>query len=224
MPDIGSLFGDSPFVTLIEHGRKVNECVRLLGELFSAVLEQDVERARELADRVEALETEADELQTELQEKVAAQALFPVDKHVLCHTAEQQDGMADRAEDIAVTATCRSLSLPPPLRKEFLHYLGEVLEGCDLVAGIMNRLDLLLESSFRGRDALTVSKLITEVDEKEDRIKAMQTVLMRNLFDPDVGLQSLELVVWWQILGELGRLARTADQTAGGMRLMLKGH
>ncbi len=123
-----------------------------------------------------------------------------------------------------MTATCRALSLPKELEAEFHAYLAEVIEACDLVAGIMDRLDLLMESSFRGRDALTVSKLITEVDEKEDRIKAMQTVLVRKFFDPGVNLSEIELLLWWQILGELGRLARAADQTAGGIRLMLKEH
>ena len=71
---------------------------------------------------------------------------------------------------------------------------------------------------------MTVSKLITEVDEKEDRVKAMQTELLRAIFRHPPELSTLELMVWWQILSDLGRLARAADQTAGGMRLMLKGH
>lgn len=224
MPSITSLFGESPFATLIEHGRTVNNCVRLLDELFSAALDQDLALARQVADRVEQLETDADALQSSLQEQLAAKALVPVDKQVLFHAAEQQDGMADRAEDIAVTATCRILTLPPPLDEEFRDYLVKVIESCDVVAGIMNRMDLLVESSFRGRDALTVSKLITEVDEMEDQIKALQTTLVRKLFDPEINLPAMELTIWWQILGELGRLARAADQTAGGIRLMLKGH
>lgn len=224
MPNISNLFGDSPFVTLIAHGRTVNNCVRLLGDLFTSVLDQDVLTARDLADQVEQLETEADELQTQLQEQLASKAMVPVDRHVLSHTMEQQDGMADRAEDIAVTATCRALSLPETLDQEFRDYLAEVIGACDLVAGIMDRMDLLMESSFRGRDALTVSRLISEVDEKEDRIKAHQTTLVRKFFGIDVNLPTLELLLWRQILSELGRLARAADQTAGGIRLMLKEH
>jgi hypothetical protein len=223
MSGISRLFGESPFVTLTEHGRTVNECVRLLGRLFEAALAGDVAGAREVADEVERLETAADALQTSLQEQLAVKALVPVDKQVLSHTAEQQDAMADRAEDIAVTATCRPLSLPPALDTAFQEYLAKVIECCDLVAGIMNRMDLLVESSFRGRDALTVSKLITEVDEREDQIKAIQTVLTRRFFGPDVDLPECVLLFWWHILGELGRLARAADQTAGGIRLMLKG-
>lgn len=223
MPGISSLFGESPFSTLTAHGLKVNACVRLLGELFPAVLEQDVARARGLADQVEALESEADALQSKLHEQLAAKALLAVDKQVLFHTAEQQDRMADRTEDIAVSATCRPLSLTQPLAAEFQAYLAHVIEGCDLVAGIMNRMDLLVESSFRGRDALTVSKLITEVDEKEDRLKAMQTALVRTFFGPQIDMPTLELMLWAQILRELNRLGRAADQTAGGIRLMLKG-
>ena len=224
MTGIGNLFGESPFVTLIEHGQKVHECVGLLQGLVAAALARDLAQARHVADEIERLETEADALQSRLQEQLAAKALVPVDKQVLTHTADQQDGMADRTEDIAVMATCRPLDLPGPIADAFRRYLVEVIEACDLVAGIMSRMDLLVESSFRGRDALTVSKLITEVDEKEDRVKAMQSTLMRRLFGPEVELPALEWMLWGQILGELGRLARAADQTAGGIRLMLKGH
>lgn len=224
MPGIGNLFGESPFVTLIAHGRTVNDCVRRLSDLFTAVLEQDTITARRLADEMEELETAADALQTKLQEQLAAKALVSVDKQVLSHTAEQLDSMADRTEDLAVAATCRPLKLPVDLANAFTDYLGKVIEACDLVAGIMNRMDLLVESSFQGRDALTVSKLITEVDEREDALKGMQTVLARKILGSGVELPAVELLIWWEILRDLGHLGRAADQTAGGIRLMLKGH
>jgi predicted phosphate transport protein (TIGR00153 family) len=223
MSSISNLLGESPFVTLIAHGEKVNECIRLLAPLFEAVLDNNLESARETADKIEQLETESDALQTRLQEQLAARALLPLDKQVLFHTAEQQDAMADRAEDIAVAATCRPLSLPPGLREDFSSYLKAIIGACDLVAGIMNRMDLLVESSFQGRDALTASKLITEVDQKEDAIKAQQAALSRQLYKSDTPLEAVDLLIWVQTLRELGRLARAADRTAGGIRLMLKG-
>ena len=202
----------------------MNECVRCLGGVFKAVLERETAEARSLADRVEELETAADALQTRLQEQLAAKALVAVDKQVISHAAERLDGMADRAEDIAVAATCRPLSLPPELASEFMAYLDKVLEACELVAGIMDRMDLLVESSFQGRDALTVSKLITEVDEREDVLKGLQTALARKILGEAVELPAVELMLWSEILRDLGRLGRAADQAAGGIRLMLKGH
>lgn len=223
MHAISNMFGESPFVTLIEHGRKVNECIRKLDGLFNAALAADLGKARGIADEIEELETECDALQTRMQEQLAARALVPVDKQVLYHTVEEQDAMADRAEDIAVAASCRPLSLPPDLAAEFTSYLRNIIGACDLVAGIMNRMDLLLESSFQGRDALTVSRLITEVDQREDDIKAQQTALSRKLYGTDHSLPAVDLLIWVQTLRELGRLARAADRTAGGIRLMLKG-
>ncbi|MFM1942179.1 MAG: hypothetical protein RI897_1161 [Verrucomicrobiota bacterium] len=223
MSSISNIFGESPFVTLIAHGRKVNECIRLLDPLFQAVLANDLPKARDIADQIEALETESDALQTHLQEQLAARALVPVDKQVLFHAVEEQDAMADRAEDIAVAATCRNLSLPPELATEFLSYLRNTISACDLVDGIMDRMDLLLESSFQGRDALTVSKLITEIDQREDAIKAQQTALSRQLYGSETSIEAIDLLIWIQMLRELGRLARAADRTAGSIRLMLKG-
>jgi len=58
------------------------------------------------------------------------------------------------------TLTYRDMSLPAELMAAVKEHMALVLNVCELAAGVMSKLDLLVESFFGGRDALTVSRLI----------------------------------------------------------------
>jgi predicted phosphate transport protein (TIGR00153 family) len=171
MERLFGLFGDSPFAALRAHGDKAHECLSVLAEIFQALREHDYSQVRSGADRIGQLETEADQIQNQLHEQLTTKVLLPVNKAELFRVIEHQDSIADRAEDAAAGLTCLSRPLPGELMDEVTGYLDAVLRNCRLQAGLLAKLDLLVESSFRGRDAQTVSRLITELKQAENRIK-----------------------------------------------------
>jgi uncharacterized protein Yka (UPF0111/DUF47 family) len=130
--------------------------------------------------------------------------------------------MADRAEDIAQTLTYRDMTLPAPLMDEVDIYVAMVLRNCELAAGIMSKLDLLVEASFRGRDAVTVSRLITELAERDDEVKPAQIELTRKLLAAENRISSVEAVLWMDVIGYLASLSRNADRTGNGIRMTLQ--
>ncbi len=217
-----NFFGESPFAILATHGERVHQCVGLLRDVFTAVQEGDQGRQRALADRIGEVETEADKLRDRLHEILIAQALLPIGKGELFNLLDQQDSMADRAEDIAGMFTYRDLRLPAPLMERVREYVAQVLGNCELARGIMSRLDLLVEASFTGRDALTVSKLITELAEREDALKPAQVEVTRALLDPDAGLPPVEAMLWAQAIALLARLSQHADHVGKAVRLTLR--
>lgn len=222
MSILTNLVGESPFAALEAHGERVHECVRLLREAFAAV--QGAERAQlmALAGRICHAETQADTIRNELHEKLAAQVLLPIRREELFNILEHQDSMADRAEDIVCLLTYRDMSLPAHLMAQVMGYVELVLRNCELARGIISRLDLLVEASFTGRDALTVSKLITELAEREDAIKPAQTELTRHLLGAQPPLPPVEAVLWMQVVGLLAKLSKHADRTGNGIRMTLK--
>lgn len=222
MLTIAQIFGESPFMRLKAHGEKVHTCVRLLREAFTALEAGDHARLREVAERVFALETEADDLRNELHEQLAAKVLLPIRKEDLFRILEHQDTIADRVEDIVAIWTYRDLRLPPPLMAEVRAYLERILKNCELAEGIMSRLDLLIESAFSGRDALTVSELITELSQREDATKSVQIELTRRLLAPENQLPPVEALLWLQTVEHLADLSKHADRTGHGIRLTLQ--
>ena len=79
-----------------------------------------------------------------------------------------------------------------------------------------------VESSFSGRDALTVSRLITELAEREDTVKPRQFELTRRLLATGDAIPPVEAVLWMQIIGHLAELSKAANRTANGIRMTLK--
>ncbi len=221
MIGISELFGESPFIKLKEHSEKVHECARLLRPLFDALEQGDRKVLLEVADRIFALETEADELRNQLHEQLALKVLLPMRREDLFHILEYQDAIADRTEDVAAVLTVRDMRLPESLMKEIREYVEQVLRNCELASGIMSKLDLLIESAFSGRDALVVSKLITELSQREDQAKARKIELSRKLGATE-GLAPDLLILWLHALDYLGEISKSADRTGHGIRMTLQ--
>lgn len=222
MAILTNLFGESPFGILEAHGEKVHECVRLLKNLFDELKAGNGDDLRATADRIFKLETEADTLRNQLHEMLASKILMALPKSDFYNILEQQDSMADRAEDVAALLTLRDMSLPAELTKEVSDYLTVVLGNCNLAAGIISKLDLLVENSFSGRDAQTVSRLITELAEREDDVKPLQIALSRKLLATGDQIPAVESVLWLQIINRLAELSKFADKTGNGIRMTLQ--
>lgn len=222
MANLTNLFGESPFTALKAHAACVHQSVGLLRELFQKLQEADREGLAVVADKIFALETEADVIRNQIHEMLTSKALMPLRKDDLFNILEQQDSMADRAEDIAAALTYRDMRLPAEFMAEIRDYLGNILKNCELAAGIMSKLDLLVESSFSGRDALTVSKLITELAEREDTTKALQIAMTRRFLAVENVVSPIETVLWLQVIGFIADLSKYADRTGNGIRMTLK--
>lgn len=222
MTPLSNLFGESPFHALKEHGARVYSCVDTLRQLFQALSNRQPDEVRFLAERIFALETEADKVRNRLHEQLAAKILMPLGKEDLFNILEQQDSIADRAEDIAAILTYREVQLPVPLMTEVTGYLERILKNCELAAGIMSKMDLLVESSFSGRDALTVSRLITELAEREDATKSIQIDLTRKFLSTPDALPPVETVLWLQVIGFIAELSAYADRVGNGVRMILR--
>ena len=60
MAIIQGLFGKSPVGHLMDHARKVHECVELVKPLLEALIVKDFDLIRRLQDKVSKIEYEAD--------------------------------------------------------------------------------------------------------------------------------------------------------------------
>lgn len=222
MAILTNLFGESPFGLLEAHGEKVHECVRLIRDLFDHLEAKDNGKLLATADRIIELETEADKLRNQMHEMLASKILMPLPKSEFFNILEQQDSMADRAEDVAAHLTLRDMTLPPELMKAVSEYVDVIMGNCRLAAGVISKLDLLVETSFGGRDALTVSKLITELAEREDAVKPMQIDLSRKLLAASDHIESVESILWLRVIHYLAELSKFADRTGNGIRMTLQ--
>ena len=80
MSIIKDLFGKSPFGPLVEHTKKVHECVEQVKPLLEALIHENYIELRNLQDKVSKLEYEADRLKHEIREHLPRRFFLPVDK------------------------------------------------------------------------------------------------------------------------------------------------
>ncbi len=67
MSIISELFGKSPFGAMVEHTKKVHECVEMIRPLMEALSHEDFLLLRKLHAKVSKLEYEADKIKHEVR-------------------------------------------------------------------------------------------------------------------------------------------------------------
>jgi uncharacterized protein Yka (UPF0111/DUF47 family) len=145
-----------------------------------------------------------------------------VSRGELFDIVEQQDSMADRAEEIAACLTFRPLRLPKEVSSEVYRFVGAVFQNCSITAGVVSKLDLLIESAFAQRDALTVLKLIDELRERDDLTRSAYLAAMGAIYRAEAVFSPAELLLWVKIADSLAELGKFADATANGLRIVIE--
>jgi hypothetical protein len=67
MPGLLGVFGKSPFEPLVDHARKVHQCVALVRPIADAFLAGDLERVNDLQFQMSKTEYEADQLKDQIR-------------------------------------------------------------------------------------------------------------------------------------------------------------
>lgn len=223
MRTISKLFGRSPFARVVEHGEKVAECVNRLADLFEELFgDRDADRIAELVKEVADLETEADVIRNKIHEALSGKIMMAVTRGELFDLVEQQDSMADRAEELAASLTYRNLPLPKEVSADVLRFVGIVFENCTITAGVVSKLDLLIESAFAKRDAMTVLKLIDELRERDDSTRDAFIAATGAIYRSENVFSPAELMLWIRITESLRDLSSFADYTANGLRIIIE--
>ncbi len=217
-----NLAGESPFRGLEAHSASVHAAVQQLRSLFQHAAGGAQSELKDSVDRIFALETEADRIQTAVHELLASKTLIPIRREDFYLILEHQDAMADQAENIAAALTLRHLTVPPSLERALTAYLEVVLKNCDLAAGVISKIDLLIEASFCGRDAQSVSRLITELAERDDHSKNARMELTRQTLGSEGVTSPMEAILWQQIIFGLAEVSRSAVRTGQALRRTLK--
>ena len=71
--------------------------------------------------------------------------------------------------------------IPEPLQENFIAYVKRCLDAADQAQKVINELDELLETGFKGREVTLVAEMIHQLDVIEDDTDAMQIELRQQL-------------------------------------------
>jgi len=218
---LARLLSRNPFGSLQEHMRAVIACADEVPQLFDAMEADDEARVRAVAASISEKEEEADRIKNELRLHLPRTMFLPVNRRDLLDVLDMQDSIADVAQDIAGLVVQRSMRTPEALRPGLPGFVRACVDACHAASGIVEELDELLETGFRGREATAVDEMITALNRLEDQTDDLGADLARLLFEHEEQMQPVSVMFWYRLLDLVGDLADYAEKVGNRLRLMI---
>ena len=216
-----NLFGRSPFKPMQEHIRIVAQCAGEVPGLFDALCSDDQKKLSKVKDRIFELEEEADKIKNELRSHLPKSLMLPVDRRDLLEILDLQDSIADTAQDIAGLLIERQMEVPESFAEPLLQLTKRCVDACNHAAKIIEELDELVSTGFRGRESDRVSTMVSELNNIESETDEMGLRLSRLLFEQEDKLKPVSVIFWYQLIQWIGDLADNAEKVGNRLRLLL---
>ncbi|UCG56917.1 MAG: TIGR00153 family protein [Phycisphaerales bacterium] len=215
-------FAPSPFVKLHEHAKKVHECVELLRPLTQALLAEDYGKIEQLHNQMSKTEHEADEIKTDLRDKLAKLYFLSVGQHELSRFLAYQDDVADAAEDFAVVLLLRKTKIPTELQADFLAFVEQVIAVSEHLLGLEGELSNLAEAAFTGEEAENVLLGIAKIGEEEWNADRLGRKFARHFYSMEDKLDPITVFFFDKYCNRLSAVANNAEKTAKYLRLIVR--
>lgn len=220
MLNLSRLFGKSPFGPLVEHARKVHSCVVYIRPVAEAILAGDMEKLKELQHDVSKAEYEADLLKDNIRGNLPPRYFLPVNREDVERFLTQVDKIADGAEDFAIVATFRKLSLPVELHSLFLELVDKVLKVSESLLELAEHLADLQANAFAGPEAMEVVTRIQQVSHMEWESDKVSRKLARTYYAMQ-DLDAVTIILLDKLCRAVGGIANSAENVGKSLRLMI---
>ncbi len=222
MKILDKFFAPSPFIQLHEHSKKVHECVKLLRSLTDALITEDYEKIEELHNLMSKTEHEADQIKTELRDRISKMYFLSVGRLELSLFLAYQDDVADAAQDFAVVLLLRRTKVPEEIKEEFLAFVEQVISVSEHLMNIAERLSTLAEAAFSGEAAQEMLDAIEKIGEEEWKADRLERKLARHFYSMENKLDIMTIIFLEKYCKTLSRVANNAEKTAKYLRLIIR--
>jgi predicted phosphate transport protein (TIGR00153 family) len=201
--------------------RIVVQCADQVPAIMEALCQGNGETVRSTRDEIFRLENRADGIKNELRAHLPKRLFMPVDRRDLLEILDMQDSIADTAQDIAGMLVLRKLEVIEPMKVPLLALTRRCVDACHQMAKIMEQLDELLESGFRGPESERVLEMIDELNKIETDTDHKGAEVLRLLFDHEEEIGPVSVIIWLRVIRWIGELADFAEKAGNRHRLLL---
>jgi len=219
---LGKFFAPSPFVQLQEHSKKVHECVELLRPLANALLAEDYDKIEQLHNVMSKTEHEADQIKTELRDRIGKMYLLSVGRLELSEFLAYQDDVADAAEDFAVVLLLRKTKIPQELQSDFMALVEQVINVSEHLMVLTDKLSTLAEAAFTGEEAQEMLKAIENISHGEWQTDRLERKFARKFYSMEDQLDPITIMFLDKYCKRLSFIANAAEKSAKFLRLIIR--
>ncbi len=217
---MGNLFGTSPIRPMQQHMKASIACAREVLPLFEDMAAGRTEALASRRETMDRLEHEADAIKHEIRSHLPKRMFMAFERRDMLEILDNQDSIADRAQDIAQLADQRSMVIPETLRDPLLDLVKKVIATCELAGKVIQELDHLVEVGFSGRQVARVEEMIRNLNALESETDELAERAQRKLFsmENDLGISTM---FWYQMITWVGRMADHAEKVGNRLRLLI---
>lgn len=221
MAILSDLFRKSPFSPIVEHAKKVHECVEMIKPLMEALAYENHKLIRELQDKVSRLEYEADNLKHDIRENLPRRLFLPVSREELDGFLYCQEKMADYAEDFSVILMIRKTRLHPHIQDKFFAFVDQMFQVSGTLLTAAVELKNLAEVSFSGAEAKHVLELIKHLGEEEWKADRLARDLSMTIYSLEDELKTMDIIFYEKMLLKISAIANEAENAGDYLRAMI---
>jgi hypothetical protein len=218
---LAKLLKRSPFKAMQQHMRVVLKCVHCIPGLFEALIAGDQAGVKSAKEAIFKWENEADDVKNDLRAHLPTSLFMPVDRRDILEILQEQDSIADTAQDIAGLLIERPMEVPEPLQAPVRTLVARCVATCEQSALIIEELDELLETGFRGRQVDRVESMLDELGKIEDETDDLGLELTRTLFRHEEQMSPVSVMLWYRLIEWIGDLADHAEKVGNRLRLLI---
>ncbi|SEB07448.1 hypothetical protein SAMN05660964_03409 [Thiothrix caldifontis] len=218
---IAGLFGKSPIRPLQEHMYCVYKGIKhliMLAEGMNSDDEQQITAAHQAIVESEHL---ADDMKKDLRHNLPRGFFMPVDRRDLLDVLWMQDQIINQAKDIAGMVVGRKMRLPENMQALFLQYTQRCVAAVKQALEVINELDELVETGFRGMEVERVEEMLKELSRIERQTDECQVELRKILFTLEDTLRPTDVMFTYRLIEWMGRVADDAQRVGSRLQLML---
>jgi predicted phosphate transport protein (TIGR00153 family) len=221
MSIIQDLFSGSPFGPLVEHTKKVHECVEVVRPLMEALAHENYIEIDNLQNKISKLEYEADLLKQEIRSRLPRRFFLPVDRNELDSFLRCQDKIADKVEDLAVILTLRKTKIHFTLSDDLFEFVEQIFQVTGSLLQAAIELNNLAEVSFGGAESQVVLDILDGLGEEEWKADRLARKLSKKIYSLESEIGPIDIIFHEKILLALGSIANEAENAGDMLRMMI---
>ncbi len=222
MSILESLFAKSPFGMLQTHMDKVTHCADKLNDLFDAHKQNDFKKVALIAEEISRLEHSADMTKNDIRNNLPRTLLLAINRMDLLTILSMQDGIADKAEDIAVLMTLKNVKPVKAIEKEFNQFLAKNLEAVHASHELILGLQELIKYSFTGTEAQKVVQDSYHISVLEHEADILQHSILKKLYNMENELDYTCFHLWMNIMQNMASMSNIAERLAHRVAMLIE--
>lgn len=218
---IAGLFGKSPIRPLQEHMYCVYKGIKHLTTLVEGMNANDDAKIAAAHQAIVDSEHVADDMKKELRYNLPRGFFMPVDRRDLLDVLWMQDQIINQVKDIAGLVIGRKMRLPATMQALFQEYAERCIAAVKQALKVINELDELVETGFRGLEVENVEDMLKELGRIEHETDEYQIKLRNILFELEDSLRATDVMFIYRLIEWTGNVADDAQRVGSRLQLML---